>query len=66
MLSEDVVICRDKDDNFVIETAIKGKAGYLVTRDDDIKFDREVESFLSQHNVTVVSISKFLPLINKA
>ncbi len=42
MLSEDVVICRDKDDNFVIETAIKGKAGYLV------------------------SISKFLPLINKA
>jgi len=66
MLSEDVVICRDKDDNFVIETAIKGKAGYLVTRDDDIKFDREVESFLSQHNVTVVSISKFLSLINKA
>lgn len=64
LLSEDVGICRDKDDNFVIETAVKGKAEYLVTRDDDIKFDKTVASFLSQHNVSVISIAKFLPLIN--
>lgn len=66
LLSEDVVICRDKDDNFVIETAIKGKAAYLVTRDDDIKFDEKVSSFLSQYNVSVVSIAKFLSFIDKA
>ena len=65
MLSDGVNICRDKDDNLVIETAIKGKAGYLVTRDDDIKFDEKVSSFLSQHNVSVVSIAKFLSLIDK-
>lgn len=65
MLSDGVNICRDKDDNLVIETAIKGKAGYLVTRDDDIKFDEKVSSFLSQYGVTVVSIAKFLSLINK-
>lgn len=63
LLSDSVNICRDKDDNFVIETAIKGKAAHLVTRDDDIKFDEKVASFLSQHNVSVVSIAKFLPLI---
>lgn len=63
LLSVDVGICRDKDDNFVIETAIEGKAEYLVTRDDDIKFDKSVASFLSQHNVSVISIAKFLPLI---
>ena len=63
LISEDVFICRDKDDNFVIETAIKGKAEYLVTRDDDIKFDERVASFLSQHNVSVISIAKFLPLV---
>lgn len=63
LLSENIVICRDKDDNFVIETAIKGKAEYLITRDDDIKFDERVASFLSQHNVSVISIAKFLPLI---
>ncbi|MBI5214002.1 MAG: putative toxin-antitoxin system toxin component, PIN family [Nitrospirae bacterium] len=63
LLSDDIVVCRDKDDNFVIETAIKGKSAYLVTRDDDIKFDKKVALFLSQHNVSVVSIAKFLPLI---
>lgn len=65
MLSDGVNICRDKDDNLVIETAIKGKAECLVTRDDDIKFDEKVSSFLSQHNVSVVSIAKFLSLIDK-
>ena len=65
MLSEDVTICRDKDDNFVIETAVKGRAAYLVTRDDDIKFDINVSSFLSQYGVTVTSIAKFLAVINK-
>jgi len=34
LLTGDVDICRDKDDNAVIETAIKGQAQYLITRDD--------------------------------
>ena len=66
LLSGDVTICRDKDDNLVIEAAIKGQASFLVTRDDDIKFSKEVCSFLLQNSVTVVSIVKFLALMNKA
>ena len=62
-LSGDVNICRDKDDNFVIETAIKGKAGYLVTRDDDIKSDHAVSTYLSNHDISVLSIAKFLSLM---
>ncbi len=65
LLSEDIDICRDKNDNFVIETAIKGHAEFLVTRDDDIKSDEDVSSFLSQHSVSVISIAKFLTTINK-
>lgn len=65
LLSGDVNICRDKDDNFIIETAIKGKAKYLITRDDDIKFDNQVSLFLSRHDISVVSITKFLKLIKK-
>ncbi|MEW6214534.1 MAG: putative toxin-antitoxin system toxin component, PIN family [Nitrospirota bacterium] len=64
-LSGDVTICRDRDDDLVIETAIKGQAEYLVTRDDDIKFDKKVSSFLLQYGVTVISITKFLNLIEK-
>ena len=66
MVLDDVAICRDTDDNLVIETAIKGKAAYLVTRDDDIKFDKDVSAFLLQYGVAVVSIAKFLALINKS
>lgn len=66
VISGVVSICRDKDDDLVIETAIKGQAEYLVTRDDDIKFDKKVSSFLSQHGVTVISLSKFLAIISKS
>ncbi len=64
--SGNVTICRDKDDDFVIETAVKGRAEYLVTRDDDLKFDRKVSSFLLQHGVTVISLSRFLAIISKS
>ena len=64
-LSGNVSICRDTDDNCVIETAIKGKAEYLVTGDRDIKFDNDVVAFLSKHAVSVISIADFLSLFNK-
>lgn len=63
LLSEDINICRDKDDNYIIETAIKGKAEYLVTRDDDIKFDKKISKFLSNYSISVVSTRKFLEII---
>jgi putative PIN family toxin of toxin-antitoxin system len=63
LLSSDISICRDNDDNFIIETAIKGKAAFLVTRDDDIKFDRAVSTFLLQFDVSVISLAKFLSII---
>lgn len=66
ILLGNVNICRDKDDNAIIETAITGMAEYLVTRDDDIKFDREVVSFLAKHSISVISISKFLDAIEKS
>jgi len=44
----DVKICRDGSDNMVIETAVRGRVEYLVTRDDDIKHYSEVSTFLRQ------------------
>jgi uncharacterized protein len=66
LLSGDITICRDKDDNVVIETAIKGQADFLVTRDDDIKFDKTVSSFLKKYGISVISIAKFLAHISKS
>ena len=66
LLSGDINICRDKDDNVVIETAVKGQADFLVTRDDDIKFDKAVSSFLKKYGISVISIAKFLAHISKS
>jgi len=63
LISGDINICRDKNDNLIIETAIKGETSYLVTRDDDIKFDKKVSLFLSQHGISVLTVAKFLKLM---
>jgi len=63
LLTGDISVCRDKNDDMIIETSIRGKADYLVTRDDDMKTDRKVSSFLLEYGVSVVSVVKFLSLI---
>lgn len=60
MLMGEMTVCRDKDDNRVIETAVAGGAQYIVTRDDDIKRDETVIDFLAQHGISVVTIGNFL------
>lgn len=65
LLTGDTNICRDGDDNIIIETALKGQALFIVTRDDDIKFDSKVSSFLNQHNITVTTIANFLDVLKK-
>lgn len=56
-------ICRDPDDDVVLETAILGQANYAVSRDDDIKRDLDLIEQMRLHNVEVVSVSRFLDLV---
>jgi len=65
-LNGDFVLCRDPDDNFIVETAIKGQAQYLVTRDDDIKWDPEVIKFLEKSDIKVITVAKFLAILHRA
>lgn len=58
-------VCRDPDDDIIIETAVRGKSKYLVTGDRDIMDDKGVLSYLSRHGVSVVSLSGFLAVIDK-
>ncbi len=52
--------CRDPDDDLILETAILGQAQYAVTRDDDIKRDRDLMDHLQARGVTVLSVRQFL------
>lgn len=56
-------MCRDPDDNHVLETALAGNVTYLVTRDDDIKQDPLVRQFLKTHGIHVVTVSRMLHIL---
>lgn len=59
-------ICRDAFDDIVLETAILGKAKYLVTRDDDIKRDINLFRHMKEHGIEILSVSQFLKIISQS
>ena len=61
-----VHVCRDPDDDMVIETAINGRADMLVSRDDDLKRSPEVTATLAEHGIRVLSVQRFLDALDEA
>ncbi len=61
----EIELCRDPDDNIVIETALRGRADMLVTRDEDLKGDWEVAAVLSSAGIAVVSVRRFLAALDE-
>ena len=58
-------ICRDPDDDEILEAAIRGKSQYLVTRDDDLKRDLDLIKALRRRRVRVVSVRQFLRRLSR-
>jgi len=58
-------ICRDPDDDEILEAAIHGKAQYLVTRDDDLKRDLDIIKMARRNRVRVVSVRQFLHRLSR-
>lgn len=56
-------LCRDPDDDVLLETALFGGAQYFVSRDDDVKRDQELMARLEERGVTVLSVAQFLRLL---
>jgi len=59
-VSGDLKACRDPDDDASLEAAIRGRATYLATRDDDLKGDLDLIKLARQHRVRVVTVKRFL------
>lgn len=60
-----LTISRDPNDDHILETALAGRAKYIVTRDDDIKRDPLVDEFLRTHGIQPVSVSRMLDVLAK-
>lgn len=59
-----VRISRDPDDDAVIETAIRGEADVIVSRDDDLKYDPAVAALLAVRGIRVHTVRHFLELLD--
>jgi putative PIN family toxin of toxin-antitoxin system len=53
-------LCRDQRDDMFLDTAITGGAGYLISRDDDLKGDSDLMEQMRAHGVKVITVSHFL------
>lgn len=53
-------LCRDPDDDLMLETALNGSAQFAVSRDDDLKRDQELISRMREQGIEVLSVRHFL------
>lgn len=56
-------LCRDTKDDMILETAILGKAKYVVSRDDDIKRDLVLIDELSKYRVELITVNQFVKIL---
>ena len=59
-------VCRDPDDDAVIETAIVGKADVIVSGDDDLLSDPPVLGLLREHSIEVWTVRRFAEWLDES
>jgi putative PIN family toxin of toxin-antitoxin system len=64
-VSGTIRVCRDPDDDIVIETAIRGQADVIVSGDADLLEDTNVSEFLNDAGIAVWTVSRFLQALDE-
>ncbi len=59
----DLQLCRDPDDDIVLETAIVGQAAYIVSRDEDITRDPTLTRQLVAQGIEPITVNHLLQLL---
>lgn len=52
--------CRDPKDDLILETAVVGRARYLVSRDEDLTRDLDLVSALRGYGIDMLTVARFL------
>ena len=65
-IAGEVELCRDPDDDVVIETALNGAADVVVSRDEDLTRGWDVIDHLAAKGVRVLTVRRFLDEIEPA
>lgn len=56
-------VCRDPDDNLLLETAVVGEATHVVSRDEDITRDPELVHQFEARGIQLLTVSRFLAIL---
>jgi len=59
----DLQLCRDPDDDVVLETAMVGGAAYIVSRDEDITRDLALTRQLAARGIEPITVNHLLKLL---
>lgn len=55
-----LALCRDPDDGVLVETAFSGHALFIVSRDEDLTRDLELQSAIASRGIQIVTVAQFL------
>jgi len=55
-----LTLCRDPKDDYLLEMALLGKATHLVTEDNDLHDDPDIQDLLRGYGVHLVHVGEFL------
>lgn len=59
-VSGDIKLCRDPDDDGILETAIQGRASYVVSRDEDVTRDLDLIDHLREHGIETITVQRLI------
>lgn len=55
-----LALCRDPDDDVLLETAFVGHATFIVSRDEDVTRDLDLQLAAASHGIQIVTVARFL------
>ncbi len=55
-----LALCRDPNDDMVLETAVAGKASYIVSRDEDLTRNLDLREAATRYGLQIVTVDQFL------
>lgn len=58
-------LCRDPDDDWVLETAMVGGATHVVSRDEDVTRDQELGKQLEIRGIATITVSRLLAVLDQ-
>lgn len=58
-------LCRDPRDDFLLETAILGRAQFLISRDEDLTRDLDLLDQMRSHGIQVLTVNDFLKVLRE-